>query len=313
MAGYSFRIRFDPAPTRRISAKVHELCLPGDAGKPPLKLASRAPAVSLEDSDRISLVGAGYDTLEAAIEAGRRFNDALTIALARLHFGADFGDRTGRAVLTDEGLKRVEAEQGSRMLRNVHGLTAYQSEPTPRFVSMDADIRFGTAPEKVTATFLDAVARAPTLSERERVASTLFNGSFFQDTIDSRFMLLVMAIEVMLEPAPRPQLALDHAQKLIDLTQSSALADNEKQSMISSLQWLKKESIGQAGRKLARERLGARRYNDKSAEAFFSHAYAIRSNLAHGNMPLPTIAEVGETAAGLVQFVSDLLTVKYLP
>jgi hypothetical protein len=49
-------------------------------------------------------------------------------------------------------------------------------------------------------------------------------------------------------------------------------------------------------------------YGDRTAPDFFSYCYQMRSNLVHGNLPVPTFEEVGGVAATLEVFVSDLLT-----
>jgi len=96
------------------------------------------------------------------------------------------------------------------------------------------------------------------------------------------------------------------------LTRSSAVPAEEKESMIGAISRLRRESIGQAGRRLVRERLGARVYGDQTAEHLFSYCYRIRSTLVHGNPSAPASDEVGSAAVGLEALVSDLLTSPFL-
>lgn len=144
------------------------------------------------------------------------------------------------------------------------------------------------------------------------LALALFNASFFQRSADSRFVLLVMAVEALIDPAPRSAEARAYVDGLITQTRSSSLSEAEKQSIIGALRCLRNESINSAGRRLASARLPSKFYQDKLPPDFFSHCYQLRSNLVHGNLPFPTFEEVGAAAATLEVFVSDLLTVPFL-
>jgi hypothetical protein len=118
-----------------------------------------------------------------------------------------------------------------------------------------------------------------------------------------------MAVEALLDPSPRSEAARIHVESLIPaIEQTESLTSNEKKSLLGSLKWLRCESINQAGRRLATDRLGARRSMDKDAPALFSYCYRIGSRLVHGQNPLPSQEEVGSRVAQLEGFVSDLLS-----
>lgn len=91
-------------------------------------------------------------------------------------------------------------------------------------------------------------------------------------------------------------------------------ADEEEQrdSMLGSLKRDRmQESITQAGRRLARS-LGERTYADEPADRFFVQCYRLRSELVHGNDPLPPIDEIRRRTPALRQFVRDLLSINFL-
>ena len=145
-------------------------------------------------------------------------------------------------------------------------------------------------------------------TEKETLALDLFNASFFQQTVDSRFVVLVMAIEALLDPRPRSAAAVTEVESMMKATlESQSLTPDEKKSLLGSLKWLKSESINQAGRRVAADRLGARRCTwTRKSPTFFSYCYSIRSRLVHGENPLPTQEEVGSAVGQLEVFVSDL-------
>lgn len=211
-----------------------------------------------------------------------------------------------------EGLKLLEQQHGQRMLNDVHGLMTYVEHPPPKFALFKANMLRGANLQVFKDSFHLAAAAKPVFSQRERLAFVLFNASFFQPTADSRFLLLVVAIEALIEPEARSGEAQAHVKSLIAATNAAAIPDAEKASMVGTLRWLANESISQAGRRLVTSRLGTRQYEKHSAAAFFTLAYQMRSNLVHGNLPYPTFEAVSAIAAPLEVFVSDLLTQPFI-
>ncbi len=229
-----------------------------------------------------------------------------------LAIGADFGQRTPKGFYTDRGLVMLEQQVGQRVLNSVHGLMVFKTEPKPRFALMNASPLRGVNPGAFQSAFSAAVAAKPVISEREAVAFSLFNASFFRQSADSRFLLLMMATEALLDLRPRSDVTRAHVESLIAQTNAAALPADELASLIGSLKWLANESISQAGRSLSNTRLGERKYMGKSASKFFTCCYGLRSALVHGSIPYPTFDEVANTVGELEVYVSDLLTVPFL-
>jgi hypothetical protein len=173
---------------------------------------------------------------------------------------------------------------------------------------MRADVMRGVPKDHFERIFAYAVANLLELSFRDRLSLELFNASFFQKSADSRFLMLVMAIEALLEQSPRSPEATRHVESMIAATKDSeSLKPEEKESLIGGMRWLRYESINRAGRRLAKENLGERTYMDKSAPSFFSYCYTLRSRLVHGEHPLPSQQDIASVVAQLEVFVSDLL------
>ncbi|CAI8841106.1 conserved protein of unknown function [Methylococcus capsulatus] len=305
---YSFRIRFNRSPTDTIQSAANQLSVSVPDTRVSIVLSARRDDLPIQDSDQLVLVGSGYQTESEARAAGSRLQDALMVALARVRVGADFGHRAAKGMFTTHGLNWVEEQIGQRVLNDIHGLMVFQSEPKPRFASINAQMIRRASPEIFMSAFTQAISLQPQISERDLLAYTLFNASFFQPTADSRFLLLVMSIEALIEPALRSSDAQKYVESLIEQTKSSPLPVEERNSILGSLRWLRRESINQAGKRLATERLGDRVYGDRTAPEFFTHCYQMRSDLVHGNLPVPTFEDVGGAVATLEVFVSDLLT-----
>jgi hypothetical protein len=228
-----------------------------------------------------------------------------------MRIGADFGDRAPKSAFSDEGLMAFFPGE-RKTLNNVHGLMAYPSEPQPQLGAMGLPsvvplVSLGSFLKEFSA----AVSRNQRLTERDRLAFALFNSSFFQPTADSRFLLLMMAVEALIDPAPKTPEAQQYVADFQAKVENSSLNSSEKDSFLGSLEWLRQESISMAGQRLASERLSDKTYLDKTPPKFFSYVYSIRSNLVHGTMPFPTFREVSFIAANLEVFVSDLLTATF--
>ena len=244
--------------------------------------------MAIKDADQWALVGEGYNSETEASEAGVLFRDALLLTLAKLGVGVDCGkrspkvrDRLRAAIL--RGANRAEG------FNNVHGLMTYVSDPPPRFIEIKTAPVHAKNIETFEERFLASIALQPTLGDQDRLSLSLFHASFFQPTADSRFLLLVMAIEALIEPKPKSEEAIKYVEGFIEKIEASSLRQDEKSSLIGSLEFLRNESIGQAGRRLVTVKLGDKLYQDKPAPKFLSYVYTLRSRLVHGAVPGPNV------------------------
>lgn len=306
---YSFRIRLTRSPLDTLDVDGNSLDLVSDENAETVRLCSISEVVSIKNSDTWVLTSCGWSSEADAQQAGRKYFDTLMLSLARIRIGVDFGFRHLRSIITTEGLRMLEHQTGQRMFAEINGVNIYETNPQPRFASSKASAIRIVPKEKLERVFAYALGRSFALSDRERLALELFNSSFFQKTVDTRFLLLVMAIESLLEPSKRSNTAINHVDSLIASTMKcNTLIESERASMLRVLEWLKRESIGQAGRKLAASRLGNRTYGNMTPERFFTHCYTLRSKMVHGEMLFPAIKEINSISGTLEVFVSDLLS-----
>lgn len=197
--------------------------------------------------------------------------------------------------------------QGWLVLNEQSGIMVYPTDLPVVLAGSSGSANVFIVQEHFEAVLADATAAIEPLTAREIVSLDLYNASFFQKSADIRLLMLVMAIEALLNPAVRSASSLAHVERLLDLTKEAALDPKESASILGSLRRLKNESIRQTGMKLVSSQLGDRRYADKSATDFFYYCYGLRSSLAHGACPLPEHGQVGRAAASLEMMVSDLL------
>ncbi len=278
-----------------------------------LSLRSIGGGTSIYDSEFLVLQGDGHETEEEATETGLIFRDYLTLALAGVGIAADFGDRAPRSGFTKAGLELFRADDGEPIRENALGLTVFETSLNPSFATISGKSVIGQSPVEFEDLFRRVAEEGTTLVERDRLAYDLFSSSFFEPSADGRLMLLMTAVEVIIELNPRPPSSVKHAEHLIDLTKKNmALEISERDSILGVLGWLSSESIGQAGRRMSNQRLVDKLYNGKKPESFFSEAYELRSRLVHGKDPFPTRAEVVSILPTLEGFVADLICLPHL-
>jgi hypothetical protein len=309
---YSFRVRVNRSPPCTLSSGAKDAVVFRE-GEVTVSLCSATPEKSINDAERWALIGSGFDSEAKARSSGERFQDALMLSLVGLRIGVDFGERTPQGFATEAGLADMERRLGNRVLNDLHGLMTFSSTPQPKFYSLTVNGSRGVPIDKFYEVFRNVVSHNVRLDRKERISISLFNSSFFNPNADGRFLSLVMAIEVLIAPQPKSQDAIEFVQQFIDTINSSDLASAEKNSLAGSLEWLKQESIQQAGKTLVTARLGQRAYKGKSAKEFFTDVYNLRSRLVHGTDPFPSFEDVSSIAADVEVFVSDLLWAGHLP
>jgi hypothetical protein len=300
-----FRIRFKLPGLIRIDSPEQQLVLAErEAGGEDVILEGRGE--SIQASSELVVEGRDYGDEDEARAAGFRWRGLLERAFAAVNLGADFGDRAPTGVVTRAVAEKVEAQLGQPVLSDVHGVMTFECEPRPRFVSVGASLGIGGSAEHLAQAIAKAREIGAGMSARGSLAYDLYSASFALPPADARFVMLMMALETLIEPAPRSAPARAHVEHLIALTRQADLPEPEKASIASSLSWLENESISHTGRRLA-ERLDGRIYMDQTPARFFTRCYELRSRLVHGADPRPAVAEVNAACAPLELFVADLL------
>jgi len=301
---YTFRIRFNFPPTNRIETDKEIWILE------PNRVELRAATVgnTIRDDRRVVIIGRGYLSESDATAAGEQWIAIAMRAFAAQHLQADFGGRAGKSFFSERALNEATAATGHPALNDVHGLMTYPSEPRPVLLGTGpvTGIR-GALGARVRDTILHARDIGATIDPQYRLAYDLFSAAAIEGAPDARLMMLMMALETIIEQDSRPQESIDHIEKLRRTTaDSETLPDSEKHSLDMVLKELARESVGRAGRRLVKK-LGNRRYLGETPTAFFNACYEMRSMLAHGHLDRPGRDDVGRRAASLEVFVADLL------
>jgi hypothetical protein len=277
-------------------------------GRPSLVLSSGSNT-PISKTETLYFKSDGWPDETAARAAAKRYTAALARTLARLRIGVDFGARApAGGGFSSWMIDKFLQEHGVRVINEAPGVMIFETEPPYVFGGASGSFQRGIHAEQFEDIFSTALLNEDGLGEDESVSMTLFNASFFEESQDARFMMLNMALEALIRPAPRSEPAIAHVDQMLNSTMRAvALTQSERDALCGALSGLRCESIGQAGRALIREKLGARRYGGMSAVDLFSLCYSLRSRLVHGTLPLPTRDEISSAAASLEMMMSDLL------
>jgi hypothetical protein len=309
MPNYHFRFRFLLPHDRVLGSEEQslELYSSTEHGHYVLEAVS---GTSLEESQwaLIKDAGEGFATAGEAAEAGRHVKNAVMWWSATQRVGVDVGTDSTSVVVTQTAIDQFR-EQGIRVLNEVHGLQVYREDPElpTKFVWSTVRADVSKSVEDFRQNFREIFDLGLEFTERESLAFELYGLSHFEAAERARFLTLINAIESVCEPRMRSPKAVNHVDNLIELTCDSDLAKGEVESLVSSLQWLRKEAISKTGRDFAARVLGAKRYDGKVAKQFFQHCYDVRSDIVHRGKPSDDTVLLRNLIGELDRFVADLL------
>lgn len=308
-SGWTYRLRIRLAGSSGLTIAAPQADL--DFGPPIGRVSIRAwpnSSLPIMDAEWLVLTGSA-SSRQVALDRGARLVAALRCAFSKLRIAADFGGRAPQGRFTDAGKKLLSGADGRPVLHDEHGLIVYPSEPRPRLGSvLPPTLKLSLDPDRLRRAISEAAGHDPAIEGQEAIAYHLFAASRFESSADARLISLVMALETLITPVDRSRPAVEHVDRLIDCTRSAAGVDKEERdSIVSALKGLRKESISAAGRRLV-EVLGDRTYGGLSAKKLWTEAYDVRSKLVHGGVPRPSRERVDLCAAHLEVLVADLLS-----
>ncbi len=306
MKGFDFRLRFNLSELDRINSDAEELELLVTPSGQRIFLKSGATGTAIKDQARVAVRGGTFVSEQAARDAAGRSKRALLFWAIEQRAGIDFGDGKQRGIATNAGLRMLEEQYKAPFRNDVHGIDVFEHLEGLRFVHVSAKAQVGRHPSNLVTTFAEEYPKGACATEKQLLACEIYSSSFFDISQRSRFITLVTAVEAMLDLAKRA----DSAQLLVDelkaKTQKSDVDAQTQKSLLGSLEWLRYESIRQAGRALANSLLTAKVYDGKSAGDFFCSCYDLRSNLLHRGT-LGENADALQLANRMEEFVAHLL------
>ena len=307
---YRFRVSFRVSGEGSLTSEEEFIEFRAESDGSQLRLSSGERGTPLGKNERFSVSGGPFESQEAARYAGESVRHALLIVAARTRRGFDLGQKTLRSFgISPYGKQMLANMLGTQEVMEDHlGITVYPSDPEPRFVGLNMKGTVSRPAQSFAVDLAQTIGRYRLASKKGEIAADLYALSHFARPALARFLLLVIALEALLEPQPRSAEAQAHVDSLIAATTVSTLSDDEKDSLCSALSTLKKESISRTGRRLAESVLGERVYNFLPPGPFFAKIYKIRSDMVHrGDLDAETVHSlIGEVD----RFVADIVSTR---
>jgi hypothetical protein len=305
---FTFKFRFLTGSRITITTDEQAVALESNS---PIEVTLTTIPWSNEEHSPIegTVVGVGYGSRSEASNACRRWYSAMRVGLARRHAGADFfvanrSDSDWEVAQTREG---TEWETGRRVIEDERRQLIYETEPSPRFVEalpgrVIKGLRTTWVADSAKAAARDGVLLSPKLD----IACDLFGRAFDVEMPEARLVMLVTAVEALIEPAYRSLAIRDAAAALLEKLDTLDLGDMDRKRLRSQVGQLKKESIKEAGARLFTKHLTTTP-TDESPSLYFTACYDLRSRIVHGTPAVADQEEAASRAPGLEIVVGRLI------
>ena len=274
------------------------------------KLSALNKEKKFNSSNRFSVIGGPYNTVEKAQDSAEKVKIAVLYYATKQRVGIDLGKYALPGGLTKDGREMLSQQHGTPVLDDKLGITIFEAEPKPLFYSLHAK----GASRRSIDSFIDTLKQIPDTfnfkSPRAELAVELYSMSHFESTSSARFLTLFMRLEALFYPLPKSEEACLHVDSLIQATNNAEIPDEDKKLLIDELSWRKKESIAQTGKRMARELLAEKEYFSMTAEKFFKKIYKTRNDLVHrGIVNRP---ELHSMLGEVDRYVSDILQKQFI-
>ena len=304
---YNFRLRFNFAEGYRINSDVEEIELLVSPLGERIRLRSGAIGTPIKDHNQAAVLGEPYTSKDQARAAAEKSKRALLYWAIDQRLGIDFGDGKQRSGFTKAGLAMLQKQQRCPVRNDVHGIDVYEHVEKLKFVSFSAKAMVGKHPPKLIDIFRREYLHSRQLTEKQVFASEIYASSFFDVSSRSRFITLVTVVEALLEPLKRSSKVEALVEELKATTQKSKIDEPTRESMIGSLEWLRYQSIRQAGRTLADRLIPNEFFDGQSSADFFSRCYDLRSQILHHGTIEDDSVDIWHLANVMESFVAQLL------
>jgi hypothetical protein len=311
MARYSFRLSFKLPAGDHINFDGEELELLITPDGQRIRVRSGRSGAPIKASEEAAILGGDYASPEDARASGGRAREALLVWAVESRSGLDLGDGRPRGRLTDYGKVVMERQLGRPVRQGIHGLDVFETQEGLRFVSIRAEAAIGRSADFFKTQMTDRLESPLGLSEKQLLAAELYCAAYFDVSFRSRFISLITAVEALLQPARRGgevQAFVDDCAARLDLL---AVEPEIRQSLRSSMEWMRSDSVGHTGRLLSERLLPNGAYKGMTPARFFSYCYGLRSEIVHDGKPAAAAVDLVEVANTCQAFVGDLLLASF--
>jgi hypothetical protein len=311
---YSFRNRFK-VKEHIFQADAHEYLLADSPAEGRVVLRAARQNERISEANELAVEGSGYPDFDAARDAGRKWRQWMISALARDMKAAEFGDEDDERLAVEwesvatnpaDLLTSIGIKSGDLITQDRIGLLVFKTEPARRFLIF----AMGTPTiSQGIEVFLEGPLKAARerayapWDERQKLAYALVHSALFDAEPETRYIQLVTAIEALLPDTKRPPEVLSVMESLKATVKNMDDIGDESRSRVLQILGDNRESIARRGEAFVSKL--EKNYDGMTPVQFFKACYKKRSDLVHGNLPVPDVKQYRR----LLEFVLDLLDV----
>lgn len=261
----------------------------------------------ISGSSRMKLYGAPFSSESEAWESALKSRSALLIWAVSHNIGIDLLDYDGTP--GNAGGTYFHEGMGIHFREDKKGIDVYEtSGEMGRLRGGDVNFSITKSTDVFAEAFRANYNKALSVDDRLRLACELYCVSFFDTSDRTRFITLVTCIEALLTPSQRSAGAVALVDEAIESATAAELDSEERKSLLSGFERLRKESIGSAGSRLASETLGSKpTFDGKTAGKFFKYCYRVRSEILHSGKPSSAEMDIANLTGNCYRFVGELL------
>jgi len=239
----------------------------------------------------------GFDTEQAAREAGQALGDVLLVSGALGKLGIDIGFSRSTLSFSQQIADRISADTGRELRTEVHGLMVYEKDSVC-IVGMEARGSAQITPEGFGARLVESSLSASKLTERQRNCAALINDSFYVPRIEGQFILRISAVEALCDQKARDPRYLEAIEALERQLGEAMLDGDIRETLQRMLGNAKRESL----RLAYMTKFRSLRSPEEAKQ--FDALYQLRSKLVHDGLGRGTLDEASNAA---LQLATDLL------
>lgn len=256
----------------------------------------------------LALKSGPFHSADEALAAGERVLAGLLLASLRRGFGLSLNARIPAAVVTSYGKRVLAGDRFDTVYDDSYGLVVFEDVGRTGFVSAGEMALRMTGPATAFVNFWStAVAEARPLSDRMLISYDLWASSRFENSSRARYLLLIMAVEALVEQPTRSNRELKLLDSLLKAVATAGLDHEQSAALSSGIGMLKKVSIGHSCKVFLDRLIGTTVVTDLNASAHFTQCYKMRGRIVHGGA-IPPAVDLGAAANRLEQTVREVLT-----
>jgi len=166
-----------------------------------------------------------------------------------------------------------------------HGIDVYEHTDGMKFIYSEATAIAQKHPGNLLSTFSEEFATSRPTTAKQALASEIYCSSWFDIGYKSRFITLVTAIEALIDQEEHPGSVQTFVAEAVKQMEATAIDASIKASLRGSLERMRRESISQAGRRLASTLLTGQMFEGQPPDRVFTKLYNLRSELVHDGAP----------------------------